>query len=75
MPIIDKALLRKRFIIQTVFDTLKTSMGLEHSRHRAPANALVHILSCVAAYILEKTKVKMGPVTVTEPIRQIEGQI
>ena len=82
MPVIDKVLLRKdkvllrkRFIIETVFDKLKTSMGLEHSRHRALANAFVHILSCVAAYMLGKTKVKMGPVTVTEPIRQIEGQV
>ena len=74
LPIFDKLLLRKRFIIETVFDKLKTSMGLEHSRHRSPANAFVHILSCVAAYILGKTKVKMGPITVPEPIRQIEGQ-
>ena len=66
MPIIDKGLLRKRFIIETVFDKLKTSMGLEHSRHRAPANAFVHILSCIAAYMLGKIKVKMGPVTVTK---------
>ena len=75
MPILDKILLRKRFIIETVFDKLKTSMGLEHSRHRSPANAFVHILSCVAAYMLGKTKVKMGPITVPEPIRQIQNQI
>ena len=75
MPILDQLLLRKRFIIETVFDKLKTSMGLEHSRHRSPANAFVHILSCVAAYMLGKTKVRMGPITVTEPIRQIQNQI
>ena len=75
MPILDKILLRKRFIIETVFDKLKTSMGLEHSRHRSPANAFVHILSCVAAYMLGKTKVKMGPITVPEPIQQIQNQI
>ena len=66
LPNNDKGLLRKRFIIETVFDKLKTSMGLEHSRHRAPANAFVHILSCIAAYMLGKNKVKMGPVTVTK---------
>ena len=75
IPVMDKLLLRKRFIIETVFDKLKTSMGLEHSRHRSPTNAFVHILSCVAAYMLGKTKVKMGPITVPEPIRQIESQI
>ena len=33
MPMLDKVLLRKRFIIETLFDKLKCSMGLEHSRH------------------------------------------
>ncbi len=46
----DKILLRKRFVIETVFDILKCEMGLEHSRHRAPVNAMVHILSCLVAY-------------------------
>ncbi len=58
-----------------LFDKLKTSMGLEHTRHRSPANAFVHLISCVAAYRLGKTKVKMGPITVPETIRQVEYQI
>jgi hypothetical protein len=56
MPWLDKCLLRKRFIVETVFDTLKSHMGLEHSRHRSPINALIHILSCLAAYALKPTK-------------------
>lgn len=56
MPIIDKLLLRKRFIIETIFDKLKSDMGLVHTRHRSPINAFVHILSCLAAYILGKAK-------------------
>ncbi len=59
MPIIDKLLLRKRFIVETLFDKLKSEMGLEHTRHRSPTNAFVHILSCLAAYMLGKTKVTM----------------
>lgn len=59
MPIIDKLLLRRRFIIETLFDKLKSEMGLEHTRHRSPTNAFVHILSCLAAYMLGKQKVKM----------------
>lgn len=59
MPILDKALLRKRFIVETLFDKLKSEMGLEHTRHRAPTNAFVHILSCLAAYMLGKNKVAM----------------
>ena len=59
MPLLDKLLLRKRFIIETLFDRLKSQMGLEHTRHRSPINAFVHILSCLAAYMLGKTKVRM----------------
>jgi len=25
-------------------------MGLEHTRHRSPVNAMVHVLSCLVAY-------------------------
>ena len=46
----DKIMLRKRFVIETVFDILKCEMGLEHTRHRSPVNAVVHILSCLVAY-------------------------
>jgi len=59
MPVLDKLLLRKRFIIETLFDKLKSDMGLEHTRHRSPTNAFVHILSCLAAYMLGKQKISM----------------
>ena len=36
----EKIMLRKRFVIETVFDILKCEMGLEHSRHRSPRNAM-----------------------------------
>ncbi len=63
MPMLDKLLLRKRFIIETLFDKLKSDMGLEHSRHRSPTNAFVHILSCLAAYSLGKTKIQMTAIS------------
>ena len=50
MPLADKVMLRKRFVIETVLDTLKSGMGLEHSRHRSVINAIVHVLSCLVAY-------------------------
>ena len=50
MPLADKLMLRKRFVIETVLDILKCDMGLEHSRHRSPVNAMVHVLSCLVAY-------------------------
>lgn len=56
MPWLDKWLLRKRFIIETVFGVLKKDMGLEHTRHRSPMNAFVHILSCLVAYCFNPSK-------------------
>jgi len=52
----DKIMLRKRFLIETVLDTLKSEMGLEHSRHRSPVNAMVHVLSCLVAYAFRPGK-------------------
>ena len=56
MPFIDKMLLRKRFLIETVFGILKTDMNLEHSRHRSPINAFINIMACVAAYCYKTNK-------------------
>ncbi|MYG63943.1 MAG: hypothetical protein F4158_05135 [Synechococcus sp. SB0675_bin_7] len=68
MPLLDKVLLGKRFIMETLFDKLKSTMGLEHTRHRSPVNALVHILSCLAATTLAQPKIKMGKVHIPTPI-------
>ena len=56
MPLADKLMLRKRFVIETVFDILKCEMGLEHSRHRSVINAMVHLLSCLVAYAFRPGK-------------------
>lgn len=56
VPMVDKLMLRKRVLVETVFDVLKTSMGLEHTRHRSPVNAMVHIVSCLVAYSLRPDK-------------------
>ena len=66
MPLMDKLLLRKRFIIETLLVKLKSHMGLEHTRHRSPRNALVHIFSCLAAYTLAQPKGNMGPVVMPD---------
>ncbi len=52
----EKIMLRKRNIIETVFDYLKNKMSLEHTRHRSPINAFVHILSTFISYCLKKNK-------------------
>lgn len=59
MPYFDKAMLRKRFIIETIFGVLKTEMNLEHSRHRAPTNAFVSIMAALIAYSYKTNKPKI----------------
>ena len=56
MPLADKLMLRKRFLIETVLNILKSEMGLEHSRHRSVINAMVHVLSCLVAYAFRPGK-------------------
>jgi hypothetical protein len=52
----EKIILRKRNLIETVFDYLKNKMNLEHTRHRSFVNAFVHIISTLVAYSLIKNK-------------------
>lgn len=56
MDLFEKILLRKRSIIETVFDYLKNKMEIEHSRHRSVWNCCVHIISTLIAYSLKKSK-------------------
>jgi hypothetical protein len=62
MPWMEKILLRKRSIVETVFSILKHTLELEHTRHRSSANALVHILATLIDYCFRtnKPKVKMN---------------
>jgi len=43
-------LIDKRAVIESVFDILGTVCDIEHSRHRSPINASVHIFSSLIAY-------------------------
>jgi len=52
----EKTILRKRFIIETVFDLLKNKLSLWHTRHRSPQNAIIHMLACLVAYSLKPNK-------------------
>jgi hypothetical protein len=56
MPLHEKLLLRKRSLVETVFDYLKNKFMLEHSRHRSFINMLVHIISTLIAYQLKPSK-------------------
>ena len=56
MPAREKMLLRKRSLVETVFDYLKNKFMLEHTRHRSPFNMFIHIVSTLIAYQLKPTK-------------------
>lgn len=56
MPIMDKILLRKRSLIETIFDQLKNVTQIEHTRHRSVKNFLVNLLSGLIAYTHQSKK-------------------
>ena len=52
----DKLMLRKRFIIETIFDQLKNISQIEHSRHRSPISCMVHLIAGMIAYTFQPKK-------------------
>ena len=50
LPIIDKLLLRKRSVIETVNDQLKNMCDIEHTRHRNSTNAMVNLVAGLIRY-------------------------
>jgi hypothetical protein len=50
MSISDKVLLRKRAIIESVYDELKNMAQIEHSRHRSFHNFINNLMAGIAAY-------------------------
>lgn len=56
MPLADRLLLRKRFIIETINDQLKNISQIEHSRHRSVHNFVVNLLAGLIAYCHQPKK-------------------
>ena len=56
MPMMDKILLRKRFIIETINDQLKNISQIEHTRHRSVINAMLNIIAGIVAYTFQPKK-------------------
>ena len=50
VPLIDKLLLRKRSVIETVNDQLKNICDIEHTRYRSPINFMVNIVAGLIRY-------------------------
>ena len=56
IPLIDKLLLLKPFIIETIFDILKNLINLSHTSHRSHINASRNILAPLSPYHLKSHK-------------------
>lgn len=52
----DKIILRKRFIIETVNDQLKSISQIEHSRHRSVHGFMLNLMGSLIAYCHKKDK-------------------
>jgi hypothetical protein len=67
MPMVDKILLRKRSIIETINDQLKNISQIEHTRHRSIWNFMVNLVCGLLAYTFQDKKPSIKGV---EPIYQ-----
>lgn len=56
MPMVDKLLLRKRAIIESINDQIKNIQQIEHTRHRSVVNAMVNVLAALVAYTYQPRK-------------------
>jgi transposase len=56
MPLMDKILLRKRSLIETVNDQLKNIAQVEHTRHRSVLNFAVNLLAGLISYARQPKK-------------------
>jgi len=52
----DKSMLISRSLVETVIGILKFVCDIDHTRHRSPINALVHLFSGLCAYCFRDTK-------------------
>lgn len=62
MPLVDKLLLRKRFIIETINDHLKNNEQIEHSRHRSLIGFMANMTAGLIAYQVQpkKPRIRFG---------------
>ena len=57
---LEKQLLRKRGVIETVIDILKHTCHISHTRHRSPDNFLANLVSGLVAYMFRPNKPKIN---------------
>jgi transposase len=60
MTLMDRILIRKRAIVETVIDQLKNISQIEHSRHRSVCNFMVNLMCGLIAYAHQPKKPSLG---------------
>jgi transposase len=50
LPLVDQIMLRKRALIESVYDFLKNTCQIQHTRHRSKQNWLVNLIAGLIAY-------------------------
>ena len=70
MPLWDKMMLRKRYIIECINELLKNKANLVHSHHRSVHNFLMNLCAALAAYCFFENKPETLPVRI-EKSRQL----
>ncbi|MGL5336991.1 MAG: IS982 family transposase, partial [Enterovibrio sp.] len=56
----DKAMLSRRFIIETINDQLKNISQIEHSRHRSVSGFMLNMIAGLIAYQLKENKPQLN---------------
>jgi DDE family transposase len=56
LPLVDKLLLRKRVVLESIIDQLKNISQIEHSRHRSVTTFFVNLLGGLIAYCHQPKK-------------------
>jgi hypothetical protein len=56
----DRAILSRRFIIETINDQLKNIAQIEHTRHRSVHGFMLKKISGLIAYQLKETKPQLN---------------
>ena len=65
----EKAVLRRRSLIETVFDQLKNLCQVEHTRHRSDSNFAVNLMAGIVAYCLSEDKPTLSLIRVNTLVK------
>ena len=65
----EKAVLRRRSLIETVFDELKNLCQIEHTRHRSDFNFAVNLMAGIIAYCLSEDKPTLSLIRVNALVK------